>query len=127
MHEKREPLIEEESKHRKKSSAKGRARSKHKHVYETVLLTIDHHCKDLHNGNPKVMQRTVPTKVCIICGRIDEVDRDPSLYLERPFLDFPFKPYERVLSEKALGLPKWHAKDFWDAFAVKVDEGEKTE
>lgn len=127
MHEKREPLIEEEPKHRKKSAAKGRPRSRHKHVYETVLLTRDYHYKDLHNGNPKVVQTTMPTKVCIICGRIDEVDTDSSLYLDRPIRGLPFEAYEKVLSEKALDLPKWHAKDFWDAFAVKVNEGEKTE
>lgn len=127
MHEKRELLIEEEPKHRKKSSAKGRARSKHKHIYETVLLTRDYHCKDLHNGNPKIVQTTVPTKVCVICGRIDEVNRDPSLYLEKPVMGLPYEAYEKELSEKALSLPKWHAEDFWDAFAVKVDEEEETE
>lgn len=127
MHEKREPLIEEEPKHRKKSSAKGRARSKHKHVYETVLLTRDYHCKDLRNGKPKVVQTTAPAKVCVICGRIGEPDTDPSFFLKIPITSLPFTAYEKVLSEKALSLPKWHAEDFWDAFAVKVDEGEKTE
>ena len=121
MHEKRTPLLDEEPKHKKKSTAKGQPRSKHKHIYETVLLTKDYHTIDYKTGKPQITQTTLPTKVCIICGRIDEVDEDQSFYIKKAVLGLPFIAYENVLSEKALNLPKWYAKDFWDKIAIKIE------
>ena len=119
MHEKREPLLDEELKHKKKSTAKGQPRSKHKHVYETVLLTKYYHTTDFKTGKPKTTQSILPTKVCTICGRIDDVDKDQSFYINKPIVDLPFYAFEKVLSDKAFNLPKWYAKDFWDKFAIK--------
>lgn len=121
MQEKRTPLVNEELKHKKKSTSKGLPRSKHKHTYETVLLTKDYHTTDYKTGKPKITQTTLPTKVCTICGRIDEVDKDQSFYIRKTVTDLPFIVYKDVLSEKALNLPKWHAKDFWDKFAIKIE------
>ena len=121
MNEKRVPLTDEEPKHKKKSIAKGQPRSKHKHIYETVLLTKDYHTTD-NTGKPKIVQNTYPTKVCTICGRIDSVDHDQSFYIKKTVPNLPFLAFESVLSEKALNLPKWYAGDFWDKFAVKMPE-----
>ena len=115
------PLTNEEPKYRKKSQSKGQPRSKHKHIYETVLLTRDYHTTDYKTGKPKVSQTILPTKVCTICGRIAEFDKDPSFYVKEPISDLPFIVYKKVLSEKALNLPKWYAEDFWDKFAEKMD------
>ena len=122
MQEKRTPLVNDYPKYKKKSTSKGLPRSKHKHVYETVLLTRDYHTTDYKTGKPHINQTTTPTKVCTVCGRIDEIDKDPSFYDEKTVLDISFIAYDKVLSEKALNLPKWHAKDFWDKFAVKMDD-----
>ena len=122
MQEKRTPLLDEEPKYKKKSSAKGQPRSKHKHIYETVLLIKDYHTTDIKTGKPKTNQTTYPTKVCTICGRIGEVDNDPSYYVKKAIIDLPFITHKKELSEKALNLPKWYAKDFWDKFATKIVE-----
>ena len=108
--------------YKKKSKKKGQPRSKHKHVYETVLLISDYHYIDYKTTAPKISQTIMPTKVCTICGRIDEVDKDESLW--KKHLDPNAKPWMmwgRELSEKALVLPKWHC-DFLDKFAVKMEE-----
>lgn len=112
--------MDEVPKYRKKSKAKGQPRSKHKHVYETVLLTKTYHYADIKTGRPEVIQTQTPQKVCTICGRIDEVDYDESYYIRKPNPIFPFIS-EMELSEKALNLSKWSA-DFWDKFAVKQEE-----
>lgn len=107
--------------HKKKSKNKGLPRSKHKHIYETVLLIRDYHITDCKTGKPKVTQCMQPTKVCIICGRIDEVDKDESLWEKHPDPNVKsWMIWRRELSEKALALPKWHC-DFLDKFAVKME------
>ena len=121
MNKNRMPLTNEEPKYRKKSQSKGQPRSKHKHIYETVLLIRDYHTTDYETGKPKVSQIILPTKVCTICGRIAETDEDPSLYVKELIPDLPFIVYKKVLSEKALNLPKWHSEYFRDKFAVKMD------
>ena len=107
--------------YKKKSNKKGQPRSKHKHIYETVLLTRNYHTQDFKTGKPKVTQTILPTKVCAICGRIDEVDSDQSFYIKKPIPNLPFFAFEKELSEKALSLPKWCAEDFWDKFAIKME------
>ena len=124
MNEKRIPLTNEEPKYKKKSDAKGLPRSKHKHQYETVLLSHFFHHSDVHTGKKKVSEYRIPTKVCMICGRVEHIDKDPSYYVEKT-CDYPLISHTKELSEKALGLPKWYVNDFFDKFAkegVKYDK-----
>jgi hypothetical protein len=121
MQEKRIPVLDEEPKYKKRSNAKGQPRSKHKHVYETVLLTRDFSVPDYKTGRTLVKQRIHPTRVCAICGRIGYEDDDESLFVKRVISDLPVKVYEKVLSDKALRLPKWHSNDYFNKFATKSD------
>jgi hypothetical protein len=105
--------------YKKKSKKKGQPRADHKHTYETVLLTRYYH---FNLGEPRTSESKQPTKVCTICGRIDEIDKDESLYEIHPDPDVKhWMVWRKELSEKALSLPKWHA-DFFDKFATKVEE-----
>ncbi len=106
--------------YKKKSKKKGLPRSKHKHIYETVLLISSYHYNNFKTGRPEVSQTMLPTKVCTVCGRVDETDDDSSYYVKIPVPNIPFITH-RELSEKALGLPKWE-KDFFDKFAIKMEE-----
>ena len=103
--------------YKKKSNKKGQPRSKHKHTYETVLLTRYYH---FNLGEPRTSESKQPTKVCTICGRIDYVDNDESLYEMHP--DSKIKwALVKDLSEKALNLPKW-CVDGFDKCATKMEE-----
>ena len=105
--------------YRKKSKKKGQPRADHKHVYETVLLTRYYHS---NLGEPRTSEQVYPTKVCTICGRIDEIDKDESLYDVHPDPNVKrWMVWRKDLSEKAKGLPKWHA-DFFDKFATKMED-----
>ena len=104
-------FIDDEPKYRKKSTAKGQPRSKHKHVYEDVLLTRYFTISD-RQGNPKQHTSADPYRVCNICGRIDDMLFDDKYY------NGPRLRYPRELSEKALALPKWYC-NYFDKFAVK--------
>ena len=105
--------------YKKKSNKKGQPRSKHKHIYETVLLTRYIH---FDFCGPQVSEEKYPTKVCTICGRIDKIDKDESLYEIHPDPDVKhWMVWRKNLSDKALSLPKWHC-DLWDKFAIKVEE-----
>lgn len=105
--------------HKKKSKNKGLPRSKHKHIYETVLLIKYLH---LNVGKPSISEIIYPTKVCTICGRIGDTDKDDSLYEKHPDHTIPLRNiWVRDLSEKALALPKWHC-DFLDKFATKMED-----
>ena len=103
--------------YKKKSKKKGQPRSDHKHAYETVLLTRYYH---FNFGEPRTSESKQPTKVCTICGRIDDVDYDASLYDVHPDTNIKWA-FVKDLSEKALSLPKWCA-DAFDKFAVKVED-----
>lgn len=107
--------IEDEPKYKKKSTAKGQPRSKHKHIYETVLLTTKH---EFNFGEQRISYSSMPTKVCTICGRIDDVVWDKDYYTETKVDNITFVAYSKELSEKASSLPKWHC-NFFDKFAVK--------
>lgn len=122
MNERRIPLEKEEPKHKKKSKGNGLPRSKHKHIYETVLLIKYYHHNNLLTGASEVTEMTYPTKVCTICGRIGEIDHDESYYIKGDKVTRWLYCHSDDLSEKALALPKWYAEDFWDKFAHK---GEK--
>ena len=119
MNDKMNLVNDDIPKHKKKSKKKGQPRANHKHIYETVLLTHYYH---LNVGKPYISEHMYPTKVCTICGRIDEVDKDESLYNVHPDPDVKrWMVWRKDLSEKALGLPKWYVNDF-DKFAVKMEE-----
>ena len=119
MNDKRIPLENDKPKHKKKSKAKGEPRSKHKHIYETVLLIKYYYGTDFRTGASRVTEMTYPTKVCTICGRIGETDRDESYYVKSDNSTRWLWCHSDDLSEKALALPKWYADDFWDKFAHK--------
>lgn len=111
-------LIDEEiPAYKKKSKKKGQPRADHKHAYETVLLTRYYH---FNLGEPRTSESKRPTKVCTICGRIDYIDDDASLYDVHPDTNVKWASV-KDLSEKALSLPKWRADSF-DKFAVKVED-----
>lgn len=103
--------------YKKKSKKKGQPRADHKHTYETVLLTRYYH---FNFGEPRTSESKQPTKVCTICGRIDDVDYDASLYDVHPDTNIKWA-FVKDLSEKALNLPKWYADGF-DKFATKMEE-----
>lgn len=122
MNDKRTILTDEEPKHKKKSKGNGLPRSKHKHTYETVLLSRYYRFPDLDTGLEKVYEQRRPTKVCTICGRIDYMDDDPSYYeIIQSTLNPPFI-YEKVLTEKALNLPRWKVEEPYGKFATKKEE-----
>ena len=105
--------------HKKKSNKKGQPRADHKHTYETVLLITRYH---INVGEPSISEHIMPTKVCTICGRIDYVDKDESLYEVHPDPDVKhWMVWRKDLSEKALGLPKWCANAF-EKFATKMED-----
>ena len=100
--------------HKKKSNKKGLPRADHKHIYETVLLTRNYH------SNFGDSEYTLPTKVCVVCGRIGKTDSDESLCERQPELSVKrWAVWSKNLSKKALCLPKWHA-DYWEKFATKT-------
>jgi hypothetical protein len=105
--------------YKKKSKKKGLSRADHKHIYETVLLT-----RHLHY-NSRDSEYVLPTKVCMICGRIDKTDQDESLWEKNSEVSVkPWMRWMKELSEKALSLPKWEA-DAWDKFAIKTNDDVK--
>lgn len=116
MNNKRNLIDDDIPAYKKRSKKKGLPRAKHKHIYETVLLTRYYHFDWGHS------EHVNPVKVCTICGRIAEVDRDESLWTKCPDPNVKsWMIWLRELSEKALCLPKWYANDF-DKFAIKMEE-----
>lgn len=114
MEEKRIPLVNDETKHKKKSTAKGLPRSKHKHQYETVLLSRFTH---INLGVEEIHEHRIPTKVCTICGRIDYTDN--SYYVTVPEYLNNGVVYRTKLSDDALCLPKWYSEGYFAKFATK--------
>jgi hypothetical protein len=105
--------------HKKKSKKKGQPRADHKHTYETVLLTRYFR---FNFDKPKISEQKYPTKVCTICGRIDEIDKDESLYEIHPDPNVKhWMVWRKDLSEKALNLQKWYVDGF-DKFAIKMED-----
>ena len=109
-------------KYKKRSNKNGQPRSKHKHTYETVLLTTYYKVPDMKTGKTTTRSISLPTKVCTICGRINNVDRDESYYELTEIQDSPYRVHEKKLSAKALSLPKWYAPDFISKFAIITKE-----
>ena len=114
-------IYDEVPAYKKKSKKKGQPRADHKHVYETVLLTKFYHGIDFKTGKPSISEQSLPTKVCTVCGRIDDVDWDESYYAKKEVSSVNFVAFSRELTEKALNLQKWHA-DFFDKFATRMEE-----
>lgn len=112
---------EEVGKYKKKSTAKGQPRANHKHEYQTVLLTKYYEGHNFKTGKPQTTEYIDPTRVCVICGRIDRIDRDPSYYTDTLCQGIPFIAHKKELSSKALTLPRWFA-GFFDKFASKVED-----
>ena len=110
------PLLSDETKHKKKSQAKGQPRSKHKHEYKTVLL---HSFSPKAGSNSELIEILSATKVCSICGRIAENDFDQ--YEETKHI-----PNSRTFShfiEKRIKNPEsledWYAYGYMPKFAYK--------
>lgn len=122
MNKRRTPILIEEPKHKKKSTAKGLPRSKHKHIYETVLLESDYHLTDFKTGADKIIKSFTPTKVCTICGRINKVDKDPSYYRDSTKgAILPWFTGVKELNEKALNLPRWYTEEYFSKFAIEKE------
>ena len=122
MNDKRVPILDEEPKYKKKSKGNCAPRSKHKHIYETVLLHIHYRFIDYKTGKEHVKVFMKPTKVCTICGRVGHVDQDPSYYINTPVNNTLFEYYTKDLTQKALDLPGWYITDALDKFAVKMQD-----
>ena len=122
LDDKKTVIIDEEPKYKKKSQSRGLPRSKHKHIYETVLLHQEFHYTSPKTGKDVVTGKDVPTKVCTVCGRIEYMDYDPSYYERVPVKGVPFIYNEKVLTEKALSLPKWRVDSIYGKFAIKIEE-----
>lgn len=109
-------------KYKKKSTAKGQPRSKHKHEYITVLLRIPFEHPDIKTGRMLTNYSYGPTKVCSICGRIDEAVLDPIYFNKEEHKGKLFNYFTKNLSGAALALPKYEVFDFMDKFAVPMEE-----
>ena len=115
---------DEVGKYRKKSKAKGQPRSKHKHVYETVLLVRPFIMPDIHTGKQIEKEHRNPTKVCTICGRIDTIDYDEKWYNKEEHRDLKWTYFTKDLSDAALKLPVWFCNDYFDKFAIPMEDKE---
>ena len=113
---------DEVGKYKKRSTAKGLPRSKHKHKYETVLLKTPYTLPDIKTGKTKIHIKNMPTRVCTICGRVEYVDRSPCFYQKTELAHLPFPVYSHDLSEAAWALPKWQVVDSREKFATPVEE-----
>lgn len=116
MDVKRQPIENDEPRHRKKSKKKGRTRADHKHEYKTVLLLNEYENR-YFPGEPTLYKR--PTKVCMICGRVG--DTDISWYDHEEIPDMPYKIEKRVIRDED-SLEKWYVDDYFDKFAKKMEE-----
>lgn len=70
------PVCPEEQMYKKKSDKKGLARSKHKHLYRTVLLLHDYSMTKPHDPHPWRVHYYSASKVCSICGRVSDIDNN---------------------------------------------------
>ena len=116
MSEKRMPFENDEPRYKKKSKKKGQPRADHKHEYKTVLL-LNEFAHSRFPENTVLTKR--PTKICMICGRVGEVDF--SQYDLREIQDMPYLMRERVIRDEDK-LEKWYVDDYFDKFAKKMEE-----
>lgn len=113
MNEKRIPFENDVPKHKKKSKKRGQPRADHKHEYKTVLLHS--YFDSVYNPGEKIESKR-PTKVCMICGRVGDVDFTRFTYEEIP--NMPYRIDRRVIRNEE-SLEKWYLNDFFDKFAHK--------
>lgn len=118
-------IDDEVGKYKKKSTAKGQPRSKHKHIYETVLLITHYKVPDIHTGKQIEKEHKYPTKVCNICGRIDAIDYDEKWYKKNEHKHLKWTYYTKELSDAAIRLPVWYRSDNRDKFAVSVEDNDE--
>lgn len=116
MDKKRIPIENDEPRHRKRSKKKGRPRADHKHEYKTVLL-LNEYVNRYFPDRPTLTKR--PTKVCMICGRVGDIDLSQYAYEEVP--DLPYLTYNKVIRDEE-SLEKWYVDDYFDKFAKKMEE-----
>ena len=114
-------IDDEVGKYRKRSTAKGQPRSKHKHIYETVLLITPYEVPDIHTGKQIKKEHKHPTKVCTICGRVDDIDYDDKWYNKEEHKHLKWMYFTKELSEVALKLPIWTRSDYYNKFATLVE------
>lgn len=107
--------------YKKKSKKKGQPRADHKHTYETVLLVRHYEVPDIHTGKQIAKESRLPTKVCTICGRIDETDTDEKWYQKTEHKHLKWTYFTKDLSEDALKLPVWFCTGYFDKFATKME------
>jgi hypothetical protein len=103
------PLAPEEVKYYKKSDAKGHPRSNHKHLYETVCLHHKYSLTKPHDTNPWNVDYHSATKVCTICGRIEEADE--SYYKKESGHNNWGTYFSTKLIPEAFDLPRWIVED----------------
>lgn len=116
MDAKRRPIENDEPRHRKKSKKKGRPRADHKHEYKTVLL-LNEYVLNHFPDKPVLTKR--PMKVCMICGRVGDIDYDQYDLVEMHGM--PYRIYEREIRNEE-SLEKWYVDDYFDKFAKKMEE-----
>lgn len=105
------PIENDEPRHKKKSKKKGQPRADHKHEYKTVLLH-SYFDNPFNPGEKNECKR--PVKVCMICGRVGDMDVSRYDLVEIP--DMPYLIHERKIRDEE-DLEKWYVDDYFDKFA----------
>jgi hypothetical protein len=121
MNEKRTLVENEVPKHKKKSKKKGQPRADHRHEYKTVLLLNEY--ENRYFPGQKSLLKS-PTSVCVICGRVGDIDMSQYDLVEVP--DLPYRVSKRVIRDEDK-LEKWYVDDYFDKFAKKMEEQENEE
>lgn len=116
MDAKRQPIENDEPRHRKKSKKRGQPRADHKHEYKTVLL-LNKFVSDYFPDKERLIKR--PAKVCMVCGRVGNTDFSQYDLVEIP--DMPYRICEREIRDEDK-LEKWYVDDYFDKFAKKMEE-----
>lgn len=117
MNDKREAIVDEDPRYRKKAKRKGMPRADHKHEYKTVLL-----CR-YYNNPLRPGERTAvtsATEVCEICGRIGYVDHDQYELVDLEG-SYPYPMKKRQIRNEDK-LEKWICEDYFDKFARKMTD-----
>ena len=114
------PPIPEEASHKKKSTKRGLSRAKHKHQYETVCLHHKYSLTKPHDPNPWNVDYYSATKVCVICGRVDEAD--DAYYFKEPGQNLWCNYFKTKLLPEAFNLERWIVDDMRGKFAHREEE-----
>ena len=118
-------IDEEVGKYRKKSTARGLPRSKHKHEYRTVLVVERFELPDIHTGKQVQHESKLPKKVCTICGRINGTDTDEKWYNRTKQNHLKWTYFIKELSQDALELPVWICNEHFGKFATPVEDNDE--